>query len=155
MRLLKPAQNYYARRSTDRRLADHVLIVDDDELVANALRDLFQESGFEASVAYSANEGLTMARKIRPRLLLCDVVMPHKTGIDLMVEIGEALPTCHLIIMTGQSDHLPKVNQQVQKMRNGVWIVLKPFDLKELVHKASPMLRRTRFNAIQAPQYEG
>ena len=151
MRLLKPAQNYYARRSTDRRLTDHVLIVDDDEIVANALRDIFQENGFETSVAYSASEGLAMARNIRPRLLLCDVVMPNKSGLDLMVELGEVLPTCHLVIMTGQSNHLPKVNQQVQKMRNGVWIVLKPFDLNELVLRASPMLRRTRFNTIQAP----
>ena len=120
MTLLESAQNYYLQRTTDRTLTDHILIVDDDETVADTLCNIFQENGFEASATYSADEGLMMARKIRPRLLLSDVVMPHKSGIDLMVEIGEELPTCHMIMMTGQPDYLPKVDQQAQKMRNGV-----------------------------------
>ena len=153
MTLLKPAQNHYARRSTDRTLTDHVLIVDDDEVVANSLCSIFQENGFEVSVAHSADEGLKMARKLRPRLLLSDVAMPHKSGIDLMVAIGEELPTCHMIMMTGQFDSISKLNQQVQKMRNGVWIVLKPFDLQELVDKAGPVVRHARFDAIQVTQY--
>ena len=150
MTLLESAQNYYLQRTTDRTLTDHILIVDDDEIVADTLCNIFQENGFEATATYSADEGLTMARKIRPRLLLSDVVMPHKSGIDLMVKIGEELPTCHMIMMTGQPDYLPKVDQQAQKMRNGVWVVLKPFHPQELVHRAGPILRRTRFDTLQA-----
>jgi DNA-binding response OmpR family regulator len=154
MPLLETSQDYYLHRSVDRTLADHVLIVDDDATVAETLCRIFQDNGFESSAAYSADEGLARARKIRPRLLLSDVAMPHKSGIELMVAIGEELPTCHMIMMTGQPDYLAKVDQQAQKMRNGVWVVLKPFDPQELVLRAGPILRRTYFDTLQVPQYD-
>ncbi len=153
MTLLEPVQHSYARRSTDPTLTDHVLIVDDDEVVANSLCSIFHENGFEASTASSADEGLRMARDIRPRLLLSDVVMPDKSGIALMIEIAEELPTCHMIMMTGRADSVSQVNQQVTKMRNGVWVVLKPFNPEELVHKAGPILRRTRFDTPEVTHH--
>ena len=145
---MKLTRDYYLNRPTDFTLTDHVLIVDDNEIVADTLCRIFQESGFEASVAYSANEGLMVARTIRPRLLLCDIAMPNRSGIDLMIEIGKELPSCHMIMMTGHPDYLPKVDQQAQRMRNEVWVVLKPFDPQELVQKAGSILRRSRPDTV-------
>jgi DNA-binding response OmpR family regulator len=146
---MKLTRDYHLNRSTDFTLTDHVLIVDDNEIVADTLCHIFQKNGFEASAAYSANEGLMRARTIRPRLLLCDIAMPNWSGIDLMIEIGKVLPTCHIIMMTGQPDYLPKVDQQALRMRNEVWVVIKPFDPQELVQKAGSILRRSCPQTVQ------
>jgi len=47
----------------------HILVVDDDRIVAETLCLIFQKQGFEASAAYSADEGLQMARRLRPQLV--------------------------------------------------------------------------------------
>ena len=142
-------RNFYLRRTTAYKLTDHILVVDDDQMVADMLCLVFQQNGFKASAAYSADEGLVMARELKPKLLLCDIAMPRKSGIDLMAEIGQEMPGCHILVMTAHPGHVTRVDLQARQIPNTVRLVLKPCVPEELVRQAESIVKRTSSNVPQ------
>jgi DNA-binding response OmpR family regulator len=149
MGLFNKVRDFYLRRTTAYKMTDHILVVDDDQMVADMLCLVFQQNGFKASAAYSADEGLAMARELKPRLLLCDILMPRKSGIDLMAEIGQEMPACHILVMTAHPSHVTRVDLQARQMPNNVRLVFKPCVPEELVRQAESIVRRTLPNVAQ------
>jgi DNA-binding response OmpR family regulator len=123
-------------------MTDHILIVDDDRLVADTLCLIFQKQGFEASAAYSADEGLSMARVLRPQLLLYDVTMPNKSGLELVAEVEQEIPECRVIVLTAYFSNLVKANEQGKKMPKSMRVMLKPCAPEDLLREVGAMLRR-------------
>lgn len=64
-----------------------VLIVEDEVTLADAYRFALQKAGYEVLVAYGANDGIELAKKHEPQLILLDMLMPDKNGIEFMQEI--------------------------------------------------------------------
>ncbi|HEY6375346.1 MAG TPA: response regulator [Edaphobacter sp.] len=117
-----------------------VLIVDDDRLVADTLVLIFGKSGFDARVAYSADEALECARWFLPHLLLCDITMPGRDGLGLLVDITRELPACRIIVLTGFYSNLLSVREQSSKLPRPVGILTKPCQPAELLRHAADML---------------
>lgn len=84
-----------------------LLIVDDEPAITNGLVQLFQENPqFELDVckAYSAREALEIARKMKLDILVSDIRMPQKNGLQLVDEITYYWPQCRTIFLTGYSE---------------------------------------------------
>ena len=81
-----------------------VLIVDDERVVAESMAEIFRLSGYQTFFATSATHALELARQARPHLLITDVVMPGETGIDLAVKVLAELPSCKVLLMSGQAE---------------------------------------------------
>ncbi|OZB98353.1 response regulator [Paenibacillus sp. XY044] len=84
-----------------------LLIVDDEPVIVNGLIQLFQENTeFELDVckAYSAAEALNTAKKMKLDILVSDIRMPQKTGLQLVDEIAYYWPHCRIIFLTGYSE---------------------------------------------------
>ena len=82
-----------------------VLIVEDDAMLAEALKDKFTRSGFVASVAKDGVEGLALAESVQPSCMILDIVMPNMHGIELLKRLrasawGASLP---VIVLTNLS----------------------------------------------------
>src|SRR5271170_6545203 len=80
-----------------------VLVVDDEAVIADTLAMILGQSGFMAMVAYDASAALEMADLVPPDLLLSDVVMPGMSGIDLALAIRQNIPSCKILLFSGQS----------------------------------------------------
>jgi DNA-binding response OmpR family regulator len=85
-----------------------VLIVEDDELTRQALRDGVADAGYEVIEAKDGEEGLKSALSKHPDLILLDIMMPKKTGHDVLKELrkdkwGGEVP---VIVLTNASDNL-------------------------------------------------
>jgi len=117
-----------------------VLIVDDDRLVADTLALIFGKNGFDARAAYSADDALAYAREFVPDLLLCDVTMPGKDGLGLVIDITHELPACRIIVLTGFYSNLVNVREQSNKLPRPVGILTKPCQPAELLRQAAAML---------------
>ena len=117
-----------------------VLVVDDDRLVADTLALVFGRSGFEARVAYSADEGLVCAREFAPDLLLCDVTMPGRDGLTLLTDIAEEQPACRIIMLTGFYSNLKDMREHASKLPRPVGILTKPCQPSELLREAETLL---------------
>lgn len=84
-----------------------IMVVDDEPFIADGLADLFnqiQEPCFEVSVAYSAQSALEQLDKIRMDIVISDIKMPKMNGIEMLAEIKERWPFCHVIFLSGYSD---------------------------------------------------
>lgn len=81
-----------------------LLIVDDERVVAESMAAIFRLAGHEPYFATSPAEGLALARKVQPQLLITDVVMPGETGIELAMKVQKILPACNVLLMSGQAE---------------------------------------------------
>ena len=68
-----------------------ILIIDDDASLGDAMAETLRDSGYRVLCAENSEAGLTAARKHRPDLILCDVVLPDAQGFDIIISIrGES-----------------------------------------------------------------
>jgi PAS domain S-box-containing protein len=83
-----------------------VLIVEDDEMVAELAAALLADMGFEATVVHSAREALEeLAGRERPRLIFSDIVMPGGiSGLELARQIRSRFPELPILLTTGYSE---------------------------------------------------
>jgi CheY-like chemotaxis protein len=78
------------------------LVVDDERIVADTLAIILRKSGFSAVAAYDGLSALNLAKEIWPQLVISDVVMPKMTGIELAIALKEILPSCKVLLFSGQ-----------------------------------------------------
>lgn len=117
-----------------------VLIVDDDTMVADTLTLIFQKSGWDVRVCYSAKDGLVRAREFRPSLLLCDLIMPGSNGLSLVEDVTRELPACRILVLTGFYANLNAVEKRARELSRPVGILTKPCLPSELLREANAML---------------
>lgn len=117
-----------------------VLIVDDDTMVADTLTLIFQKSGWDVRVRYSAKDGLACAREFRPSLLLCDLIMPGSNGLSLVEDVTRELPACRILVLTGFYANLNAVEKRARELSRPVGILTKPCLPSELLREANAML---------------
>jgi len=80
-----------------------VMIVDDEQLIADTLTAIFKKNGYTVLTAYDGESALETAKVIPPELLITDVVMPQMSGIDLAIAIKDASPQCKILLFSGQA----------------------------------------------------
>ena len=83
-----------------------VLLVDDHEIMRDGLREVLQRSG-AFDVVGEAGDGeaaVRVARNVKPDVVIMDVMMPVKSGIDACREITETLPDTRVLILTAASE---------------------------------------------------
>jgi CheY-like chemotaxis protein len=88
-------------------MAHRILVVDDDVLVLEALKELLTSSGYEVRVATRGQEALEILDKERFDLLILDVVMPKMTGFDLCSEVrkrDDEMSAVKIIMLTAKAE---------------------------------------------------
>jgi CheY-like chemotaxis protein len=80
-----------------------VLVVDDERVIADTLAIILNQAGYEASAVYSGSGAVEQAKSIRPDLLISDVMMPDMNGIDAAILVRAALPSCKILLFSGQA----------------------------------------------------
>ena len=80
-----------------------VMVVDDEHTIADTLAIILNGAGFLASAVYSGMEAFEMAKVRRPDLVISDVMMPDLNGIDAMIMIRGILPSCKILLFSGQA----------------------------------------------------
>jgi DNA-binding NtrC family response regulator len=83
--------------------ARRVLVLDDEQVIANTLALILNRSGFEAHAVYTAEAAIQSAREVSPDVLISDVIMDGTTGIDAAIRISEIAPHCRVILFSGQA----------------------------------------------------
>jgi DNA-binding NtrC family response regulator len=80
-----------------------VLVVDDEQVIADTLSIILSKSGFSTVTAYDGVRALELARSVRPQLLISDVVMPGMTGVNLAIAVTKIVPECKILLFSGQA----------------------------------------------------
>jgi len=80
-----------------------VLVVDDEQVIADTLAKILDLNGYDASAVYSGTAAVESARTLRPDLVISDVIMQDMNGIEAAINIRGFLPSCKILLFSGQA----------------------------------------------------
>lgn len=115
-----------------------IVIVDDNEVIRIALRSILRQAGFE--VIGEARDGagaLDVVERQVPDLVCLDVMMPGRSGLEVLADLRERFPRIKVLMITGRSDR-ETVSEIVEKGAAGM--VLKPFNAAKVIEVVSRVL---------------
>jgi len=82
-----------------------ILCVDDEPNILSALRRMLGMEGYHVSVADSGEKALPLLSQEKPDVIICDMRMPHMTGVDVLEQASQLSPLTMRILLTGAADH--------------------------------------------------
>jgi DNA-binding response OmpR family regulator len=124
-----------------------ILVIDDEERLRILLQSYLRQEGFEVVLAREGREGLAMARRELPDLIILDFMMPEMDGISFLHAHNKERAT-PIIILTARIDE----QDAVLGLELGADdYVAKPFSLRELTARVRAVLRRTG-QVLPAPE---
>lgn len=129
-----------------------VLIVEDDEAMAVALRDGFTCEGFSVLCAADGATGLKLATEDGPDLVVLDVMLPRLSGLDVCKQIRALGSDIPILMLTARGQEIDKV---LGLKLGADDYVTKPFGFMELIARAEALLRRgtRREGAVEAYRF--
>ena len=120
---------------------DRILIVDDDKPIRDILKNLFTREGYEVILAPDGRVALECQRKAPARLVIMDLFMPEKEGIETILELKEKYPDVKIIAISGfASDGLVNLLESA-RLFGAEKTFIKPFELKEILEAARDLLK--------------
>ena len=120
-----------------------ILIADDEPDILEIISYNLEKEGFVVYTAVDGNDAINKAQKLLPDLILLDVMMPHKTGIEVcgILRQHPQLKETPIIILTALSDE----HTHIKGLESGADdFVNKPISPKVLVSRVNSLFRRTR-----------
>src|SRR6267143_5037118 len=92
-----------------------VLIIEDDQIVANIYRNKFSHEGFQVEIALDGNVGLELVRSFRPDAVVLDLMLPKLTGVELMKKIRSDPQFEQLPVIVFSNTYLTQMIQDAWK----------------------------------------
>jgi DNA-binding NtrC family response regulator len=92
-----------------------ILIVDDEAAVADSLRLIFLNRGYEVRGVYSAEQAIEVLAEWRPDLAIVDVMLPQMNGIQLAGILKGNYPECRILLMSGHPGTAELLNDAQQR----------------------------------------
>ena len=80
-----------------------ILVIDDDEQVQAVLRRILEEAGYKVVGASNRQQGLQQFRREPADLVLLDVFMPERDGLEMLVELHREYPDAKVIAISGEA----------------------------------------------------
>ena len=116
-----------------------ILIVEDEKLLADSLKSILQNKGFEVEVVYDGEDGAEYAELGIYDLLILDVMMPKMDGFEVTRQVRRARCNTPILMLTARSD----VQDRIAGLNAGAdYYLTKPFDSGELLASINALLRR-------------
>ncbi len=110
-----------------------ILVIDDEELMLTFLRDLLEAEGYEITTAANGAEGLALFEKHPVDLVVTDIIMPVKDGLDTILELKKKAPDLPIIAISA-GGNIPKERYlAVAGYMKNTKTLAKPFTRDELI----------------------
>jgi len=128
---------------------EQILTIEDDPAIRRRIVDALRFAGYRALEADRGDTGLEMALAREFDLLLLDLVLPGRDGLEILREVRRLRPTLPIIILTARGEEADRV----RGLNDGADdYVVKPFSVKELLARVEAVLRRTPERPSQVAQ---
>ncbi|MED3561142.1 response regulator YycF [Bacillus xiapuensis] len=128
-----------------------ILVVDDEKPIADILQFNLKKEGYNVYCAYDGNEAIKMVEEIQPDLILLDIMIPQKDGMEVCREVRKKFEM-PIIMLTAKDSEIDKV---LGLELGADDYVTKPFSTRELIARVKANLRRhQQFNATTEEETE-
>ena len=120
----------------------HILVVDDDDVIRSLLKKFLTENNFLINTSNNAEDAIEKIKIIKFDLIILDIMMPGKNGLEFIQENKKKLET-PIILLTAKGD----AKERVEGLEIGADDYLpKPFEPKELILRIQNILDKTKRN---------
>jgi two-component system response regulator RegX3 len=123
---------------------EHVLLVEDEEALADSIRYSLEREGFRVTLAADGRKAIERFRTSAPDLVILDLMLPEVSGLDVVRAIRQA-STVPIIIVTAKDSEADKVTGLELGADD---YVTKPFSVRELVSRVRAHMRRARMAVV-------
>ncbi|WP_100374312.1 response regulator YycF [Bacillus sp. FJAT-45037] len=120
-----------------------ILVVDDEKPIADILKFNLEKEGFEVVCAYDGLQAIEEFKKVEPNLILLDIMLPHKDGMEVCREVRKSSDV-PIIMLTAKDSEIDKV---LGLELGADDYVTKPFSTRELLARVKANLRRRKSGA--------
>jgi DNA-binding response OmpR family regulator len=122
------------------RMAEKILVVEDDASILLGVRDTLEDEGFEVLTARDGESGLKAALEQDPDVVILDVMLPRMSGLDVCRRLHEERIRGAILLLTARAQEQDKVRGFEAGADD---YLTKPFSVKELLLRCRALLRRT------------
>ena len=117
-----------------------VLIVDEEEIIADTRAAIFTSWGYAVMTAYDAVSALEIAGVIPPELLVADIELSGSNGVCLAIQMRELVPDCKVLLVSGQQGGVNRFAASVNEIR-GFSLLIKPVHPEAMRERVAELTR--------------
>lgn len=112
-----------------------ILIIEDEEILAEMYRDKFLEAGFDVFSAFNSKDGLMLAKKEKPDLIVLDIILPRENGISFLKKLREEkdIFSIPVVVLSNYDD--PQTKKEAKQLKAKNYLIKTDFTPDQLVRK--------------------
>ena len=117
-----------------------ILVVDDDARLTAVLRDILTQAGHEVQTAYNGEEACKAFRRLPVDLLITDMLMPEKEGIETITSLRRVCPGLRIIAISGGGQESPTFYLEMAREFGADVTLQKPFSKAQLLQAVEGLI---------------
>jgi CheY-like chemotaxis protein len=117
-----------------------ILVLDDEPSILLMIKKMLEKEGHEVEVALNGSEGMALFEKEKPDLLITDIIMPEKEGLETIFELRRLHPDLKIIAISGGGRIGPDGYLPGAKLLGANAVFSKPLVPKEFINKITELL---------------
>lgn len=118
----------------------NILLIDDDDAVRNALHLVLEHFGHTVIDARNGNEGLALYAQSKPDLVITDIVMPEKEGLEVLMELRKQHARTKIIAISGGGRINAADYLHLAQRMGAAKVLTKPFSQQALINAINELL---------------
>ena len=127
-------------------MTPRVLVVEDEPALARGLADHFHDEGYEVRVVGRGDQAVPAIRDFRPQLVVLDILLPGRSGLDVLRELRTAGDRVPVLMLTAKGEVVDRV---VGLELGADDYLAKPFALRELLARVRALMRRAPAGPVE------
>lgn len=120
------------------RFMPHILVIEDESDIRNLLKEMLELAGYGVAMASDGAEGIALYRQHSADLVITDIMMPHKDGIETIRELKRDFPNVKIIAITGYRGSFSRL--PAAEVLGAQRTIVKPFTRSDLLNAVSSLL---------------
>ena len=117
-----------------------ILVIDDEELARFTVREILEGAGYEVAEAKNGNQGLAFQKAQPNDLVITDIIMPDKEGVETIIELKRDFPTLPIIAISGGGRTRNLDFLKLAEQYGAQKVLAKPFSEEELLESVQTCL---------------
>ncbi|OGZ17678.1 MAG: hypothetical protein A2Z78_00355 [Candidatus Nealsonbacteria bacterium RBG_13_36_15] len=117
-----------------------ILIVEDEKILAEMYKDKFTQEGYQVVSALTSEEGITLAKKEKPDLILLDILLPKENGVGFLKRLKETKEISQIPVVAFSNYDEPKTRKEAENLGVEAYLLKTDFTPQDLVKKIKEYL---------------
>jgi len=117
-----------------------ILIIEDEKILADMYKEKFEMTGFKVFLALDAEEGLIVAKKEKPDLILLDILLPRESGISFLEKIKKDSDISSILVVAFSNYDDPQTKEKAKELGAKNYLIKTNFTPEEIVKKIKEYL---------------